>query len=613
MSTEYSHFHRDYSYKSSRKPDYRFNKYQNPKEVTVYAPKKTYYEDERDYHDSSKSYDNYDNNRSGYRGYKPRKYPKDTRTCNHGFHLWKTEFLVKNKDQPEAESKTKEVVSKGINEGTSECESSSGKSTNYVTGDSRKSLDTLGDVNTEDTPGNTKGTIDEILEEREEDSVLKEKVKERNQENDNRVMSQETDESDEEKFSNIDLKVEKKLLENEFDGDDDEVLHEEEERPIWEDVDTKQILEDIKKGTDFLSLYPQDILILNLPGSEYKAQGNAEEDQDEEEEETEVEDLNTIFALRVLERGFSRPSLEIKNDTGAFNNNENYQESAKTANGLLPIILESPNSIYNGSQSAFLPTQYGLQTPLNRAVFKKLAQDYEANQWYYTGNDGFMQGPFSSRQMDEWYIMGYLPLDLEINLQESKGFRRLRELVDIINREGDFLFNNMKEIIAWFNHGTTEDEEELYPPGIPISPSKLAAANAQKKKRMEPQTAGLLPGKAVPLRECVSASLMGPKRLAAFNVYHQEELNNEDCYSNGVESHCKLPRNDSPLNSGISNHSFHNSPVNNNCFNPSSVLPFPNNDAAVKSSPGCSRNGNCNNNRQEDFAYAWKSFVNYKN
>jgi len=65
-----------------------------------------------------------------------------------------------------------------------------------------------------------KGTIDEILEE--EDNVLKtesetETEKERVK-NENEVgVSQETDESDEEKFSNIDLKVEKKLRENEFD------------------------------------------------------------------------------------------------------------------------------------------------------------------------------------------------------------------------------------------------------------------------------------------------------------------------------------------------------------------------------------------------------------
>ena len=65
-----------------------------------------------------------------------------------------------------------------------------------------------------------KGTIDEILEQEEEDNVLKteSETKKERVKNENEVgVSQETDESDEEKFSNIDLKVEKKLRENEFD------------------------------------------------------------------------------------------------------------------------------------------------------------------------------------------------------------------------------------------------------------------------------------------------------------------------------------------------------------------------------------------------------------
>lgn len=141
MSTEYSH----YSYKSNR----RFNKYQ-PKEITIYAPKTVKYQDEQDY-DDYKSYENYDS-RSNYQGYKSKskRYAKDTRTCNHGFHLYTTEFVAKSetkdKDEKKENAKEEAAVSKVMNEGNSESDSSSGKSTNIPTEtdfSSRKSLDTL--------------------------------------------------------------------------------------------------------------------------------------------------------------------------------------------------------------------------------------------------------------------------------------------------------------------------------------------------------------------------------------------------------------------------------------------------------------------------------------
>jgi len=150
-------------------------------------------------------------------------------------------------------------------------------------------------------------------------------------------------------------------------------------------------------------------------------------------------------------------------------------------------------------------------------------------------------------------------MDLEINLRETRGFRTLRELVDIVNG-GDFLLN-MNEIRKWFNHyeaGTddikTDDEEaEMFPPGIPISSKKL--------------------------RECMSANLMmgqqeksQKKRLSAFNVY-----NNSDRVQNSFISRSHSG-NGSPLTSGTNSHSFNNSPVNNS-FNPS--LPFPQNAAAA--------------------------------
>mmetsp|Transcript_60365 Transcript_60365/g.69968 ORF Transcript_60365/g.69968 Transcript_60365/m.69968 type:complete len:651 (+) Transcript_60365:622-2574(+) len=84
------------------------------------------------------------------------------------------------------------------------------------------------------------------------------------------------------------------------------------------------------------------------------------------------------------------------------------------------------------------PTTIGLskQIPATQQskVFKFFCRDdYEKKLWFYKDFQNKVQGPFSAKEMDEWYDNGLLPLTLMITYGENNNFKTLSELISYIN------------------------------------------------------------------------------------------------------------------------------------------------------------------------------------
>lgn len=65
------------------------------------------------------------------------------------------------------------------------------------------------------------------------------------------------------------------------------------------------------------------------------------------------------------------------------------------------------------------------------ALFKFFSSgaEYEKKSWYYKDLQNKVRGPFSAKEMDEWYQAKYLPMDLMLTYGDNKNFRSLTELV----------------------------------------------------------------------------------------------------------------------------------------------------------------------------------------
>jgi hypothetical protein len=79
------------------------------------------------------------------------------------------------------------------------------------------------------------------------------------------------------------------------------------------------------------------------------------------------------------------------------------------------------------------PNKIGLSKqipPSKDCLFKFFTggSDYERKYWYYKDLKNIVRGPFSAKEMDEWYNANYLPSDLMITYGENINFRALSEL-----------------------------------------------------------------------------------------------------------------------------------------------------------------------------------------
>jgi hypothetical protein len=64
-------------------------------------------------------------------------------------------------------------------------------------------------------------------------------------------------------------------------------------------------------------------------------------------------------------------------------------------------------------------------------------KDYKL--WYYIDHSGMIQGPFSSEEMDAWYLYEYFEDDLQIAFRNKSNFKRCRFLLDL---SGTLAFSN---------------------------------------------------------------------------------------------------------------------------------------------------------------------------
>ena len=301
---------------------------------------------------------------------------------------------------------------------------------------------------------------------------------------------EETDESEGERYSNIDLVIERKLLNNEVGSNSDvfdeagndlskiilnlELIKlekeemdafEDNERPLWEDLDTKQALEDIKKQGFTFTTSPQN-LKASFINSQYKGKTKLAEFFGDNEDND--DDFDHIFSAREFGKSFYRPSVDT-----------NFKETT-TANGDLSSTILSPNSKTNRgletSMSAsscshisflqqylekqgnfnFSQNTSGIQTngynqgakqmsvlfedqgaappgfDKPKFVFKYCGHNYEAKVWFYTDERNLIQGPFSARQMDEWYTNNQLQSELSISkgMGNNSNFKPLSHFVE---------------------------------------------------------------------------------------------------------------------------------------------------------------------------------------
>jgi hypothetical protein len=290
----------------------------------------------------------------------------------------------------------------------------------------------------------------------------------------------EAEEDEENNYSDIDGLMEKKLLNNEVEINSDEDAFNEaqtetrkrdlggldnEERPLWEDLDTNKMLEDIKKF-DHLPMFSQDIKSSWKGKALEVPQGNKEQKRSQDiwfkdrnaPAEEDDDDFEKFFSLKTYDesddivpnifhiwhkassdkqaRGTSPKENRLmksqsfdseiikRKDTHtplpAFKNYCIQQEANKE---------EPPTTQTPPSNSSSKPKDS--PNPAPKSIFKALVPNQDAKLWYYRDLQGSVQGPFTGQMMDEWYSRGYLPLDLDITIASSSGYRKLRELAEI--------------------------------------------------------------------------------------------------------------------------------------------------------------------------------------
>jgi len=344
---------------------------------------------------------------------------------------------------------------------------------------------------------------------------------------------------EEEKYSDIDAMFEKKLKNNEIvetyeDAFDDLIQQdgkkqqlaqmENDERPVWEDVDTNKVIEDIKKE-DFLSTLPQDKgAIFGKEYQESKKQtlgGFGQEDNSKAfgnnfdidfskvSFDFDLKSTNDDFLLKhedlfpssfaqpqkqpqrgfgltegnpmnyMNTQGFGGPMMQQQGNmprgpqpnTNLINNNMNpmypyqptmpmqhqqqqrpqhmhamagqmnplealskiHQQQSKYPQGFHPMMQNQPPNQMKpeGSRPGFPPTKI-LNPTYPSFIFKYFVSNYDEKVWYYIDLQKRVQGPFSGKIMDEWYIHGHLPLSLHVTIGDSNGYKTLKELADLI-------------------------------------------------------------------------------------------------------------------------------------------------------------------------------------
>lgn len=83
-----------------------------------------------------------------------------------------------------------------------------------------------------------------------------------------------------------------------------------------------------------------------------------------------------------------------------------------------------------------MPLPVGLQSPQTMPnVFSSFVSfGFKPDAWYYLDRQKIRQGPFTTKQMNEWYMGNHLPMDLPITSGENINFMSLRELIDLVFR-----------------------------------------------------------------------------------------------------------------------------------------------------------------------------------
>ena len=247
---------------------------------------------------------------------------------------------------------------------------------------------------------------------------------------------------------------------------------EDDERPVWEDIDTKEVIKEIQQK-DVLSGLPQDKKLIF--GDKYTGSQSQSDTRSTDSKSDKTLSQGVDFSRLSLEsetpEGY-HPSLEqyyatvnlfnqqkFENPNVNPNLNPNFQNyltsqqlnTMKTQN----LSPQQQQAFYAQMMKAYQQQQQGLQgnfmsyqlpqfkreapkqqprinPTLPSFLFRYFCQDYDEKIWYYIDLQQKIQGPFSGKMMDEWYQNGHLPLDLNVTMGKNNGFRTLKELAEIV-------------------------------------------------------------------------------------------------------------------------------------------------------------------------------------
>lgn len=94
------------------------------------------------------------------------------------------------------------------------------------------------------------------------------------------------------------------------------------------------------------------------------------------------------------------------------------------------------NYMQGKTQTPMAQLPIGLQPPLQALlpnVFSHFTTfGFKPDAWYYLDRQKMKQGPFTTKQMNEWYMGNHLPMDLPITSGENINFMPLKDLIDLI-------------------------------------------------------------------------------------------------------------------------------------------------------------------------------------
>lgn len=82
--------------------------------------------------------------------------------------------------------------------------------------------------------------------------------------------------------------------------------------------------------------------------------------------------------------------------------------------------------------------------PVPDVIFKFFSPSYDEKSWYYIDMQKRVQGAFSGRTMDEWFLNGHLPLTLNVTIGKNNGYKTIKELADIIANPNSAMQSNMR-------------------------------------------------------------------------------------------------------------------------------------------------------------------------